>query len=98
MKPILILQHPTGEGPACLCSWLQRRRVPFEVRNIKAGDAYPAHMNGHAALAVLGGEMSARKRRVISYRPLHFLHCGNSPRCSAACSFIGSTIIPHRGI
>ena len=59
MQPVLILQHLHGDGPAYLRCWLQRQGVPFDVRNAEAGDAYPAHMGAHAALAVLGGEMSA---------------------------------------
>jgi GMP synthase (glutamine-hydrolysing) len=59
MKPILILQHLTSDGPAYLASWLQRQGRTFEVRNTEAGDTYPAHMDGYSALAVLGGEMSA---------------------------------------
>lgn len=59
MKPILILQHLSADGPAYFGRWLQRQGVPFEVRNTEAGDAYPEHLRDHAALAVLGGEMSA---------------------------------------
>lgn len=59
MNPVLILQHLDGDGPAFLRSWLQREGVPFEVRNTQAGDVVPAHMASHAALAVLGGAMSA---------------------------------------
>jgi GMP synthase-like glutamine amidotransferase len=59
MKPILILQHLSGDGPAYLGTWLQRRGVPVEVRNSEAGQAWPEHLRGHSALAVLGGEMSA---------------------------------------
>jgi GMP synthase (glutamine-hydrolysing) len=29
------------------------------VRNTEAGEAYPEHMDGYSALAILGGEMSA---------------------------------------
>ncbi len=59
MKPILILQHLSGDGPAYLGQWLQRQGVAVDVRNAQAGDAYPRHLRDHAALAVLGGEMSA---------------------------------------
>ena len=59
MKPILVLQHLGGDGPAYFGSWLQRQRVPFDVRNSEAGDSFPADLGEHSALAVLGGEMSA---------------------------------------
>jgi GMP synthase-like glutamine amidotransferase len=59
MKPVLVLQHLGADGPAFLGTWLQQRGVPADVRNAEAGDAFPATMDGHSALAVLGGEMSA---------------------------------------
>jgi GMP synthase (glutamine-hydrolysing) len=59
MKPVLVLQHLTGDGPAYLGTWLRREGLPFEVRNSEAGEDYPAHMGEHGALAILGGEMSA---------------------------------------
>ncbi|MBL8360628.1 MAG: type 1 glutamine amidotransferase [Rubrivivax sp.] len=59
MKPVLVLQHLSSDGPAYLATWMQRNQVPFELRNTEAGEDYPAHMDGHSALAVLGGEMSA---------------------------------------
>jgi GMP synthase-like glutamine amidotransferase len=59
VKPILILQHLHNDGPAYLRTWLVEQGLPFDVRNTEAGDAYPGSMDGHSALAVLGGEMSA---------------------------------------
>lgn len=59
MKPVLILQHLSGDGPAYLGLWLQRRGLSFDLRNAEAGQDFPAHMDGHSALAILGGEMSA---------------------------------------
>jgi GMP synthase-like glutamine amidotransferase len=59
MKPALILQHLSADGPAYLASWLQRRGIPVDLRNVEAGDRYPDDLAGHSALAVLGGEMSA---------------------------------------
>lgn len=59
MKPVLVLQHLSGDGPAYLGTWLQKAGVPADVRNTEAGDAYPADVSGHRALAILGGEMSA---------------------------------------
>jgi GMP synthase (glutamine-hydrolysing) len=59
MKPVLILQHLSGDGPAYLGTWLQRQGLPFDLRNTEAGQDFPEHMDGHSALAILGGEMSA---------------------------------------
>ncbi len=59
MKPVLVLQHLSGDGPAYLATWLQRQRLAFDLRNTEAGQDFPLHMDGHAALAILGGEMSA---------------------------------------
>lgn len=59
MKPVLVLQHLSADGPAFLGQWLHQQHVPFEVRDSEAGDPFPADMSGHAALAILGGEMSA---------------------------------------
>lgn len=56
---VLVLQHLSGDGPAYLGTWLARHGIAADVRNTEAGDAYPDDMAGHAALAVLGGEMSA---------------------------------------
>ena len=59
MKPVLILQHLTQDGPAYLQTWLQRAGVSAVVVNSEAGEAFPDSIDGYAALAVLGGEMSA---------------------------------------
>jgi GMP synthase (glutamine-hydrolysing) len=56
---VLVLQHLSADGPAYLATWLRGAGISFEVRNTEAGEAYPESMDGYAALAVLGGEMSA---------------------------------------
>lgn len=59
MKPVLVLQHQSSDGPAFLATWLRARGVAFEVRNAEAGEAFPESTEAYAALALLGGEMSA---------------------------------------
>jgi len=59
MKPVLILQHLSADGPAYLGSWLEREGRRFEVFDSESGEAYPQRIDGYCALAVLGGEMSA---------------------------------------
>lgn len=58
MKPVLVLQHMASDGPAYLGTWLRKGRVPYEVFNTAAGQDFPSSIDGYAALAVLGGEMS----------------------------------------
>jgi GMP synthase-like glutamine amidotransferase len=59
MKPVLVLQHLSGDGPAFLGRWLAEQGADVDVRNAQAGDAYPESLASHGALAILGGEMSA---------------------------------------
>lgn len=59
MKPVLILQNLSGDGPAWLARWLADRHVPFDLRDRESGQDFPEHLRGHSALVVLGGEMSA---------------------------------------
>jgi GMP synthase-like glutamine amidotransferase len=59
MKPVLVLQHEHQDGPSYLLQWLRGRGIAVDLRNTQAGDAYPASIDDHAALAILGGSMSA---------------------------------------
>jgi GMP synthase-like glutamine amidotransferase len=56
---VLILQHLSNDGPGFLATWLAQNGIAFEVRNAAVGDRVPTDLGRHAALAVLGGEMSA---------------------------------------
>ena len=59
MKPVLILQNLSADGPAYLGTWLDRRAVPRRVFNNQAGQTFPEDLSPYGALALLGGEMSA---------------------------------------
>lgn len=59
MKPLLVLQHLSSDGPGYFGTWLQARGVAMDVRNSEAGQAFPAGIDPYAGLCVLGGEMSA---------------------------------------
>jgi GMP synthase-like glutamine amidotransferase len=63
MKPVLVLQHLSADGPAYLATWLHRQGVPFEVRNAEAGQPYPDDLAAYSAMALLGGEWSANDAR-----------------------------------
>lgn len=86
MKPILILQHLSADGPAYLGTWLRRQGVAFEVRNAEAGEDFPAHLRDLAALAILGGEMSAND-------PLPFLRAAEDLVRQAVAA--GQPVIGH---
>ena len=58
-KPVLVLQHLSDDGPATLADWLREQGHAMDLRDAEAGDAYPTRLDGYAALAILGGEMSA---------------------------------------
>lgn len=58
MKPILILQHEASDNPGYLGQWLRDREIAFEVVSAAAGQAFPADLGAHGALAILGGGMS----------------------------------------
>lgn len=58
-QPVLILQHQVPERPAYLATWLREHHIPFETVNAGAGQNFPASIEPYAALAVMGGGMSA---------------------------------------
>lgn len=59
MKPALVLQHLDADGPSHLADWLARHAIPMDRRCTEAGDPFPVDLSGHAAVAILGGAMSA---------------------------------------
>jgi GMP synthase-like glutamine amidotransferase len=59
VNPVLVLQHLHTDGPAYLGTWLRARGIAHQVQNAEAGDEVPASIDGYAALAILGGAMSA---------------------------------------
>lgn len=59
MRPVLVLQHLDSDGPAYLGDWLAGHGIAAEVRCTERGEDFPTDVRGHAALAILGGSMSA---------------------------------------
>jgi len=59
VKPVLILEHQIPERAAYLITWLDNHGIDYEIRNAGAGDEFPASIEPYAALAVMGGGMSA---------------------------------------
>lgn len=59
MRPVLILQHQTPEWPAYLVTWLDQHQIPYVTRNAGSGEEFPVSIEPYAAMAVMGGGMSA---------------------------------------
>jgi len=59
MLPVLILQHQIPERAAYLTTWLNQHGILYETRNAGAGDEFPTSIEPYAAMAVMGGGMSA---------------------------------------
>ena len=72
MKPVLILQHQTAEHPAYLTTWLVRQNIAYDLVNAGSGAEFPASIEPYAALAVMGGGMSANDA-LISNRQAEIL-------------------------
>jgi GMP synthase (glutamine-hydrolysing) len=59
VKPVLVLQNLSADGPAYLGGWLRAHGIAHEVLDSEAGDRWPVSVDGYCAIAVLGGAMSA---------------------------------------
>jgi GMP synthase (glutamine-hydrolysing) len=57
---IAVVQHQDDCPPALLGEWLLEEGAELDVRRPYAGDDLPADLDGHDALLVLGGSMTAR--------------------------------------
>lgn len=59
MLPIAIVQHVANDGPSFFATWCAQHNLPVEVFAMHHGAMLPPHMQGHSALCILGGPMSA---------------------------------------
>jgi GMP synthase-like glutamine amidotransferase len=58
MKPIAIFRHARTEGPGYLGTFLDERKIPWQLIAIDAGDALPSSASAYSALVFMGGPMS----------------------------------------
>ncbi len=58
MKPIAIFRHTLTEGPAYFATYLEQRKIPYEVIRIDAGEPVPMAPNAYSGLCFMGGPMS----------------------------------------
>lgn len=78
MKPVLILQHQGPEHQGYLGTWLKSKNIPFIVFNAEQSE-FPSSIEPYAALAVMGGAMSAndklysnRQAEILILQAMHF--------------------------
>ncbi|MDP1538199.1 MAG: type 1 glutamine amidotransferase [Burkholderiales bacterium] len=58
MKPIAIFRHTPTEGPAYFATYLEQRKIPYEVIRIDAGEPVPMAPTAYSGLCFMGGPMS----------------------------------------
>ena len=58
MKPILICRHALTEGPGFLATFLDERRIPWQLVKIDAGEPVPGSIESFSGIALMGGPMS----------------------------------------
>jgi len=110
MLPVLILQHQIPERAAYLTTWLDQHGILYETRNAGAGEEFPASIEPYAAMAVMGGGMSANDpllsnrqaeililQAVLRHRPV-IGHClGGQLMSRALGATIGASPKPEIG-
>jgi GMP synthase-like glutamine amidotransferase len=58
MKLIAIFRHTNKEGPGYITQFLDKRKIPWKVIAIDAGDAVPQDASAYSGLIFMGGPMS----------------------------------------
>src|SRR5882672_2569004 len=58
MKPVAIFLHSQTEGPGYIATFLDARRINFQVVKVDAGEPVPADPRQFSGLVFMGGPMS----------------------------------------
>jgi GMP synthase-like glutamine amidotransferase len=58
VKPVAIFRHSATEGPGYLATYLDARRIPWQLLKIEAGDPVPVDTEAWAGFVFMGGPMS----------------------------------------
>ena len=58
MKPIAIFRHAATEGPGYIATFLDERKIPWQLIRIDMGDAVPGDASKFSGLVFMGGPMS----------------------------------------
>ncbi len=66
-KPVLFLKNVTLEGPGILEMFLRERNIPYEIRDLYAGNQLPEEVTAYGAVVILGGPMNVDEEHRYSY-------------------------------
>jgi GMP synthase-like glutamine amidotransferase len=58
VRPVAIFRHSATEGPGYVATYLDARRIPWQLLKVDAGDAVPVDPQAWAGLVFMGGPMS----------------------------------------
>ncbi len=58
MKPVAIFRYTATEGPAYFATYLESRKIPYQLVRVDAGDLIPADASALAGVVCMGGPMS----------------------------------------
>jgi len=58
MKPVAIFRYHPNEGPGYFATYLEGRRIAWQLVRIDAGEAVPASVDEFSGLVFMGGPMS----------------------------------------
>ena len=58
MKPVGIFRHSITEGPGYFATFLERRRIPWQLIKLDEGEPVPADAQAFSGLGFMGGPMS----------------------------------------
>ena len=58
MKPVAVFRHAPTEGPGYFATFLDGRRLRWQLAELDEGEPVPGSAEGFAGLAFMGGPMS----------------------------------------
>src|SRR6185295_10167372 len=58
MQPVAVFRFSPTEGPAHFATFLDRKRLPWRLLALDAGEAVPRNLGAFSGIAMMGGPMS----------------------------------------
>ncbi|MBA3696603.1 MAG: type 1 glutamine amidotransferase [Methylotenera sp.] len=58
MKPVIIFRHSATEGPGYLATFLNQKKLPWQLVKMDEGEPLPASITSYSGVVLMGGPMS----------------------------------------